>query len=444
MSCSEGTVNVDAARRPATAARSLGGDGVTDIDARLREDAGRWQEQLDVRPLPEVAVSARPAPRSRWLPLTAAAGVAALVAGVAVGAHRLPASGIDPVTGVRPRPLPTATASGGVPAMFVGVYQRGSGDLGERTRRILGMLSTADGHLVSALAVATSDRDLQLADPSRGPDGDVWFVRSQLCGGRIVRIDARSGRGSVVVNRPRTNVRFPAVSPDGRWLAFRESGCDLRDGANQLVLRDLSTGQERRILPVDARGRAGAVPTPTRLETKPGKTSGGGAIKVPSVPAFFSAPTWSPDSSRLAIVHMVNMASTPVGAGIALLEPATGRQVRRLAAPPHCSYYSAAYNGAGLALGENCDVASNSARSTVVLLGPDLRTVLGRHRLAPCAAYPGITASGDRRQALLITTYVFCGGRQHPTQQIEALQDGRFRTVHYYVSPTEFLDGAAW
>ncbi len=415
-----------------------------DIDTRLREDAARWQEHLDARRLPSVAVGTRLRRQSRWLPLTAPAGVATLVAGVAAGAHLLTGSGVDPLTGVRPRPLPTGTAAGGVPTTFLGVYSRGSGDLGERRKLALAMLSTADGRLVRDLAVTMSDTDTRFADPSRGPDGDIWFVRgSRSCGGRIVRIDAGTGRGTVVVTRPGTNVDTPVASPDGRWLAFRESSCPL-GVANQLVLRDLFTGRERRILPVDAWGRPGPVPTPTRPQMRRSGISSGAADKTPAAAFYLFA--WSPDSSRVAVVHRAaRMAGGWASPGIAVLDAATGRQVQRLAAPTGCEYHSAAYDAVGLVLGETCDAGSNSPRSAVVQLGADIRTVLSRHRLTPCAAYPKITVSGVRRQALLITTYRLCPGQHSmPMQRVEVLEHGRLRTVHDYVAPGEFLDGATW
>lgn len=417
---------------------------MSDIDTRLRADAARWQEHLDARPLPEVAVPARPATRSPWLPLAAAAGVATLVAGVAIGAQLLKGGGTDPLTGVRPHPLPTATSSGGVPTTFIGIYQRGAGDLGESRKRALALLSSTDGRPVRVLAVAMSDSPGDLADPSRGPNGDIWFVRPRVCGGRIVRIDAATGRGTVVVNRPRTNLGGPVASPDGRWLAFRESSCDLGDGANQLVLRDLSTGEERRVLPLDARGRPGAVPTPRYAKKGPAGKIVGPAIRTPPVPAFFAA-AWSADSSRLAVVHKVNLASITAGAGIAVLDVATGRQLRQLSAPAGCSYASAAYDESGLALGETCDADLTRPRSATVQLAANMRTVVTRQRLAACSGSPQVNASGDRRQVLLITTYVFCPDRQHtPTQRVDVLEDGRLRTVHDYVATAEFLEEAAW
>lgn len=419
---------------------------MNNIETRLRADAARWQEHLDARPLPEVAVPAGPVPRSRWLPLTAAAGVTTLVAGVALGAHLLTGRGTDPLTGVRPRPLSTATLSGGVPVTFVGIYQRGPGDLGERTKRALALLSSTDGRPVRVLAVATSNTFSTLADPSRGPDGDVWFVRApKPCGGRIVRIDAATGRGTVVVSRPATVLGGPVASPDGRWLAFRESSCDLRDGANQLVLRDLVTGVERNVLPVDARGRLGAVPAPTRLGTRPPGKYNGANVPVPRVPAFQSAPAWSPDSSRLAVVRALDLGSTIVGAGVVVLDTATGRQVRQLAASPGCSFESAAYDGPGLAFGETCHADSNRPQSSVVQVRVDLRGVLSRHQLAPCSTDPKVTAAAHQRQALLITTSIFCPGTDSQrAQRVAVSREGRLRTVHDYVAPAEFLDGAMW
>jgi len=216
--------------------------------------------------------------------------VAALVAAVAVGVDALTGSGTDPATGERSRPLPTATAPGGVPTTFVGIYQRGSGDLGKRGKLSLALLSTADGHPVRDLAVTTVNSNLQLGDPSRGPDGDVWFVRrSRTCGGGIVRVDAATGRSSVVVSRPGRNLAVPVVSPDGRSLAYIVRSCDLRNGANELVLRDLSTGRERGVLPVDARGHPGAVPTAIKLQMC--RRSGQRRRGTPTHPAS-SSRTW--------------------------------------------------------------------------------------------------------------------------------------------------------
>lgn len=419
---------------------------MSDIDTRLKKDAARWQQHVGARPLPEVAVGTRPRPRSRWVPLTAAAGVAALVAGAAAGVHLLTGSGRDPLTGLRPRPLPTATAPGGVPATFVGTYQRGSGDLGERRKRLLALLSTVDGRPVRDLAVTTSNGRTDLVDPSRGPEGDVWFVRtSGPCGGRILRIDAATGRATVVVTRPGTNVGSPVASPDGRWLAFTESSCAPGSGANQLVLRDLSSGRERDVLPVDVRGRPGAVPTPTRLGTRPPGKYNGANVPVPRVPAFLSAPAWSPDSSRLAVVRALDLGITIVGAGVVVLDTATGRQVRQLAASPGCSFESAAYDGPGLAFGETCHADSNRPQSSVVQVRADLRGVLSRHQLAPCSTDPKVTAAGHQRQALLITTSIFCPGTDSQrAQRVAVSRDGRLRTVHDYVAPAEFLDGATW
>lgn len=417
---------------------------MTDIDSRLRADAARWREHVDAPPLRSLPASSR-LRLSRWVPLTAAAGVATLLAGVALVVHLLPASGIDPVTGVRPRPLPAAIGSDGVPTTFVGIYQRGSGDLGERGKLALALLSSADGHPLRDLAVTMSDSDTYLADPSRGPDGDIWYVRrSRSCGGRIIRIDAATGRGTVVLSRPGVNVASPVASPDDHWLAYRVNSCDPRSGANELVLRILATGEEQSILPVDATGRPGAVPTPTLVTKGSGGKIAGGAVRVPDVPAFVSAPAWNSDSSRVVIAHAVLGRS--VGLGLAVLDAATGRQMARIAAPRRCEYRSVVYDAAGLALGETCDATATQPRSAIVQVGPDLRSMLRRQPLPDCSDSPKVSAAGDRREALLVTSYLFClgTGTRHPLQRVVILQAGRLRTVHDYVAPAEFLDGATW
>ncbi len=132
------------------------------------------------------------------------------------------------------------------------------------------------------------------------------------------------------------------------------------------------------------------------------------------------------------------------GFGIAVVA-VTGQQSRRLRPAPGCSYDSVAYSGSGLVLGETCDIVSNNPRSALVQLSTDMRTEQSRRRLDTCSADPKVTASGDQRQVLLVSSYVFCPGPHSvPKQRVEVLQGGHLRTVHDYVAPGEFLEGATW
>ncbi len=93
-----------------------------------------------------------------------------------------------------------------------------------------GATSIAEG---TQIAVSPDERDAYLVT-GNGNEG--------CAGHSILALQIGSGSGSRVVA---TNATDPAVSPDGRYLAYLHCSPDSGNRANHIVLRDLTTGTER-------------------------------------------------------------------------------------------------------------------------------------------------------------------------------------------------------
>src|SRR5438552_1164391 len=106
--------------------------------------------------------------------------------------------------GATPRPLPTS-ALHGYPSTFVGVWQPEPGDVPRLVKQAIELFSTADGAPIRELASMprnSGDLGLDLAYPSRGPTGDVWFVlTTDTCLSALYRIDSNTGRLSLALKR---------------------------------------------------------------------------------------------------------------------------------------------------------------------------------------------------------------------------------------------------
>jgi Tol biopolymer transport system component len=79
----------------------------------------------------------------------------------------------------------------------------------------------------------------------------LFFVDSAAPGGfdRIVRLDLTDGRRTDLTHGSSGGDESePAVSPDGRWIAFPRG---LNDKSGQLIIHDLATGAERVVAPFD-------------------------------------------------------------------------------------------------------------------------------------------------------------------------------------------------
>jgi Tol biopolymer transport system component len=103
------------------------------------------------------------------------------------------------------------------------LYSAGTGSGSDRTERPL----TSAGLDVLDVAFDAADH----------------IIFSARRGGEPALFSTGAGLGVVIPQSPPRPRRFPAASPDGRWLAFSQ-----REGGNwQLWVRDLKTGGERRL-----------------------------------------------------------------------------------------------------------------------------------------------------------------------------------------------------
>jgi hypothetical protein len=98
-----------------------------------------------------------------------------------------------------------------------------------------------------------STPNLDVLDAAFGVTDDIFFSAIDSSGSPVL-FKTTPERGDVTRDRERAPRRFPAVSPDGRWLAFSQ-----REVSNwQLWVRDLATGAERRLTVGDCNSTAPA------------------------------------------------------------------------------------------------------------------------------------------------------------------------------------------
>lgn len=87
------------------------------------------------------------------------------------------------------------------------------------------------------------DTDAIELDPSWGPDGSIWYASGESGPIRIWRFDPMTGEQTEVAGRGRV-ARRPAVTPDGTRLVYLQKG----GGPDRIVLRDLATGEETSVV----------------------------------------------------------------------------------------------------------------------------------------------------------------------------------------------------
>jgi len=98
-----------------------------------------------------------------------------------------------------------------------------------------------------------SPAELDVLDAAFGVGDDIVFSATGSSGSPAL-FETTPDRGDFVLDRERAPRRFPALSPDGRWLAFSQ-----REGSNwQLWVRDLASGAERRLTIGDCNSTAPA------------------------------------------------------------------------------------------------------------------------------------------------------------------------------------------
>ena len=141
-------------------------------------------------------------------------------------------------------PSPTATPAS-VPDEIVAIATEGTSNADDR----IVVVSTATGNVVRVLAEAKPDAGPHTPsfapELSLSPDGStVYFVRMGEhfgCDEQIVSVPFAGGSEHVVVQG-----HAPALSPDGRYLAYSGKGLEPNCQQNPLVVRDLTNGEERR------------------------------------------------------------------------------------------------------------------------------------------------------------------------------------------------------
>jgi hypothetical protein len=194
---------------------------VTQLEVRLSQelhDIAQRVAPADLRPLREPPAPGRPG-RARWLaPVAAMAAVGAVAAALALARGEGPAQ----IVGKTWHPLasdPPLIAVAGGPRW-------GSASA-------IRMISARTGRVVRVLIPVPAQARI-----AQAPDGAAVYVAGWAHGRNgIVRFSTVTGTSSFVVRGA-----FPAVSPDGRYLAYTPGG-----GVGTLAVRDLRTGATKTI-----------------------------------------------------------------------------------------------------------------------------------------------------------------------------------------------------
>ncbi|MBA4358294.1 MAG: hypothetical protein C0405_11295, partial [Desulfovibrio sp.] len=177
---------------------------------------------------------------------------------------------LDPALTVLPRRLAPALADRQSPALspdgrrlaFVGAEDDVKGDI------YLLDLTRPEAQPLRLTGRATED-----AAPCFSPDGKVLYFQQRVEGEatrQIVALDMASPKTAPRVLDTRGDAAHPALSPDGRSLAF----VSLRTGVSSVFIMDLPTGEPRKLTPG------------TRPEAYPRFTPDGSAVLFTSAPAF--------------------------------------------------------------------------------------------------------------------------------------------------------------
>jgi hypothetical protein len=203
---------------------------MTGIEHRLRQELKTQAERISAAQLrPLTAPRTRSQSRARrWLaPLAALAAVVVVIGGVALTVGRLPSRPV-PVSAPRLAPfggLPSRPAAD--PPAFAGVLQSRTGS--EQQVTLLSPLTGRIRHRVTIFGGSLTDNGMALSPDSR-------FVYVTLSGPgqiHIDRISAATGHRSFVADGAQ-----PAVSPDGRYLAYA-TGRQFTG----IAVRDLASGR---------------------------------------------------------------------------------------------------------------------------------------------------------------------------------------------------------
>ncbi len=285
--------------------------------------------------------------------LTAAATLVLAVATVLVGvyavAHRSPVTPLPTTPAVAP--LPTAVDAHGAPTTFLAAYQSyvASGQVTDH-------LTLYDASTGQRLRDVMRWDDIDARKPrlngfSRAANGDIWLAeqagpiyqgdvengdpKPHSCGGRIIRIDAATGRVTTVVQvGVDATIGSPVLSPDGRELAYLSGTCTGGGFDTGVVVRDLATGRQWRLQVAQA-----------------------GVYDI----------RWGPDDQLAMVAELREWIPPQPSTGYVITSADTDRtfQISDLRqATPGCQVRSVAFDAAGLLVLQGCPDVVHAARLT--------------------------------------------------------------------------------
>lgn len=236
--------------------------------------------------------------------------------------------------------------------------------------------------------------------------------RPDSCGNEIVIVHAATGRVTIFL-RTGDNVLISGAvpSPDGKLLAYRESGCATGYFNSYLRVSELATGRSWTI---------GKGLPRCHLITDPSWTTDGRALVAGYAPA--AAPVYTGPQGTCSV---------PRRERLAMLNPAVpqaGMNGSGAMADPHCQITSGAgIAGGGMLAIEACRGLSGPAR--LLVLSPRLR-VIKRITLGRCT--DGNELAADQSgTSVLVSAYLYCNppGKPGPVTRLWSYHGGTLRLI---------------
>jgi hypothetical protein len=336
-----------------------------------------------------------------------------------------------------PAPLPRVSAApmlgwGGQPSQFVSVRLVPGRPGGSGPPGFLEVVvsDSRTGAIVRRLLPASSG-GMQVAGLSLDRSGNLWITYSRgplyrndtaggdprpgSCGNEIAILHAATGRVTVLL-RTSSSVLISgaAPSPDGRLLAYRESGCTTGFLNSYLRVTELGSGRSWTI--------GHGLPR-CHLITDPSWSTDGGALLVGYAPA--AAPAYTGPQGTC---------SSPLRERLLTLNPAApqpGMNGSSATADPGCQITSVAgIAGGGMLAIEACggqEYLSGPAR--LLVLDPHLRQVK-QIALGRCTDGNELDADPSGG-SVLVSAYLYCNppGSPGPVTRLWRYQGGRLHLI---------------
>lgn len=395
---------------------------MTKIEDRLRQELKTQAERINpgqLRPL--VAPRSRGQSRARrWLaPLAALAAVVVVIGGVALAVGRLPSR---PVSASRPAPSggPPSRPAADPPAVAVVLQSRAG------SQQQVSLLSPVTGRIlrqVTFVGGSLTDNGMALSPDSR-------FVYVTMSGPGLIHIDrisvATGHRGFVADGAQ------PAVSPDGRYLAYATgrqfTGIAVRDlasGRTTMIPLRSQLGADTSLLS----GQVSWLGNGTQIVVRPAADSTAAAARSPAAPSRSSCGRQN-STGRLCLV-LVSLGQGKPRARQAYLPGNWGSQPLISGDVAGRSTFLLAGSSAGHAL-------LGAATVSAIGITVQFATRLPQGDALPVAFAPG----GDR------FLYLVASGRGHPQPALWAatISGRRLSGAHRLFTDNSkvAVDWAAW